>query len=175
MSYQPPFDGNWMTEYARLAQRDQPPASIRNAVRFIYAGAAIQALSVFLDIGVIRGRIQSIYAAESGTPLTASQLNTAETVSVGVLILSGVVGAFWMASKNKAGRRWARVLSTVFFAILTGALFAVIPQQVALAGKIIPVAAWLVGLLAIVLLWQRESSDFYDARSHRYQRGMPTV
>jgi hypothetical protein len=178
MSYQPPFDGNWMTEYARLAQRDQPPPSIRNAVRFIYAGAAIQALSAVLDIGAIRGRIQSIYATESATPLTPSQLNTAEAVSVGVLILSGVVGAslwLWMASKNKAGRRWARVLSTVFFAIFTGAMFAVIPQQVALADKIIPVAAWLVGLLAIVLLWQRESSDFYDARSHRYQRGMPTV
>jgi hypothetical protein len=171
MSYQPPFDGNWTTEYERLTRQDQPPPSIQKAVWFIYAGAAIEVLSVILEFGTVRGRIQSILATESATPLTASQLNTAEAVSVGVLIFSGVVGAslwIWMARKNRAGRRWARTLSTVFFAISTVSLLAVIPFPVAVADKIVPVAAWLVGLFAIVLLWQKESSDFYDAQSWRY-------
>jgi hypothetical protein len=152
-----------------LTQNDKPPPSIQNAVRFIYAGAAIQALSVILDIAAVRGRIQSSLATGSATPLTASQLNTAEAVGVGFLILGGVVGAslwLWMATKNKAGRRWARVLSTVFFALFTVAVVAIIP--LAVGNKIIPVAEWLIGLVAIVLLWQRESSDFYTARSQRY-------
>jgi hypothetical protein len=169
MSYQPPFDGNWLTQNAWLTQNDKPPPSIQNAVRFIYAGAAIQALSVILDIAAVRGRIQSSLATGSATPLTASQLNTAEAVGVGFLILGGVVGAslwLWMATKNKAGRRWARVLSTVFFALFTVAVVAIIP--LAVGNKIIPVAEWLIGLVAIVLLWQRESSDFYTARSQRY-------
>lgn len=169
MSYQPPFDGNWMTQNAWLTQDDKPPPSIRNAVRFIYAGAALQVLSVILDITLVRGRIQGSLATASATPVTASQLNTAEAVGVGFLILGGVVGAslwIWMARKNKAGRRWARVLSTVSFAILTVAMIAIIP--LAVGDKIIPVAEWLVGLLAIVLLWQRDSSDFYAARSQRY-------
>jgi hypothetical protein len=170
MSYQPPFDGNWMTPYAWMTQNDRPPPSIQNAVRFIYWGAAIQALSVILDIAAVRGRIQSVLAT-SATPLTPSQLNTDETVGVGFLILGGVVGAslwIWMARKNKAGRRWARGLSTVFFAIYTVSLVAIIPQPVAVGNKIVPVAEWLVGLLAIVLLWKRESGDFYTARSRRY-------
>ena len=171
MSYQPPFDGNWMTQNAWMTQNDKPPPSIQYAVRFIYAGAAIQALSVILDIAAVRGSIQSFLETGSATPLAASQLNTAGAVGVGFLILGGVVGAslwLWMARKNKAGRRWARSLSTVSFAILTVALAAVIPHTAAVGDKIIPVAEWLVGLLAIVLLWQRESSDFYTARSQRY-------
>jgi hypothetical protein len=169
MSYQPPFDGNWVTQNAWLTQNDKPPPSIQNAVRFIYAGAAIQALSVILDIAAVRGRMQSFLATGSGTPLTASQLNTAGAVGVGFLILGGIVGAslwLWMARKNKAGRRWARILSTVFFAFFTVALVAIIP--LAVGNKIITVAEWLVGLVAIVLLWQRESSDFYTVRSQRY-------
>lgn len=171
MSFQPPFSGNWVTDIARLNWKDQPPPSIQNAVRFIYAGAAIEALSVILEIAAIRGRIQSIVAAESATPLTASQLNTVDAVSVGILVLGGAIGAslwVWMAIKNKAGRRWARIVSTVFFGIFTVGLLATIPLPEAVAYKIIPVAGWVVGLVAIVLLWQRESSDFYDARSGRY-------
>jgi hypothetical protein len=171
MSYQPPFDGNWMTQNAWMNRNDKPPPSIQNAVRFIYAGAAIQALSVILEIAAVRARIQSILATGSATPLTPSQLNTAEAVSVGFLVLGGVVGAslwLWMARKNRAGRRWARILSTVSFAILTLGLLAAIAQPIAVENKIIPVAEWVVGLLAIVLLWQGESSDFYAARSQRY-------
>ena len=168
MSYQPPFDGNWMAQNAWMTQNGQPPPSIRNAVRFIYAGAAIQALSVILDIVAFHGRIQSFLTTSSATPLTANQLNSDEAVGVGFLVLGGVVGAslwLWMAGKNKAGRRWARSFSTVLFAIFTVALVAIVAQRVAVGDKIIPVAEWIVGLLAIVQLWHRESSDFYAARS----------
>ncbi len=171
MSYQPPFDGNWMSPYAWMTQNDRPPPSIQNAVRFIYAGAVIQALSVILDIAAFHGRIQSFLATGSATPLSASQLSTADAVGVGFLILGGIVGAslwLWMARKNKAGRRWARNLSTVCFAIYTLTLIAVIARPVTVWDKIIPVAEWLVGVMAIVLLWKRESGDFYTARSRRY-------
>jgi hypothetical protein len=171
MSYQPPFDGNWLTQNSWLSQNDKPPPSIQNAVRFIYAGAVIQALSVILDIPAVRGRIESFHATGSATPFTSGQLNTAEVGSVRFLIFGGVVGAslwLWMARKNKAGRRWARGLSTAFFAIYTVVLVAIIGQPVTAGNKIIPVAEWLVGLLAIALLWQRESSDFYTTRARRY-------
>jgi hypothetical protein len=171
MSYEPPFSGNWVTDIARSHWKDQPPPSIQNAVRFIYAGAAIEALSVILEIAVVRGRIRSIVATESATPLTATQLNTVEAVGVVILLLGGAIGAslwLWMAAKNKAGRRWARIVSTVFFGLSTVGLLATILQPVGGAYKIIPVADWVVGLVAIVLLWQQESSDFFDARSLRY-------
>jgi hypothetical protein len=171
MSYQPPFDGNWMTEYARLTRRDQPPPSIRYAVRFIYAGAAIEVLSVILDIAGLRAALQTVAARESAKPLTASQLNTVETIAVVILVVGGAIGAsvwLWMAIKNNAGRRWARTLSTVFFAFFTIGIIGFLLQPIPVAGKSIPAASWLAGLLAIVLLWQRDSSDFYDLRSGRY-------
>jgi hypothetical protein len=56
----------------------------------------------------------------------------------------------------------------VCFAIYTVSLLAIIARPVAAWGKIIPVLEWVVGLFAIMLLWRRESSDFYSARSQRY-------
>jgi len=171
MSYEPPFEGNWMAEYARWAQNDIPPPSVRRAVRFIYAGAAIQALSVILEIVAVRGAIQRYATTVSSAPLSSSQLNTDDAITVGFLLFGGAVGVSlwcWMARKNKAGRRWARILSTVFFVIFTVALLAVIAQPVAVENKIIPVAGWVVALLAIVHLWLRESSDFFAAQSRRY-------
>ncbi len=171
MSYQPPFDGNWLTQNAWLTQNEKPPPSVTFAVRFIYAGAAIQAVTVILEIGAVRSSVQNALATASATPLTASQLNTAETVSVIILVLGGLVGAslwLWMARKNRAGRRWARILSTVAFAFLTVSLVAIITQPVAAGSKIIPLAEWVVGFLAIVLLWRSESSDFYRSRSRRF-------
>jgi hypothetical protein len=173
MSYQPPFDGNWAAQYERLTRKDQPPASIRKAVAFIYAGAAIQALSGILDAAPARGRIESLLATASATPHTASQLNKFETLSEGLFILAGIIGAslwIWMAIKNKAGRRWARSLSTVFFALFTVGLAFSLPEPEAVGYKILPVAGWLTGLLAIVLLWQGESGDFYATRYTRYTR-----
>jgi hypothetical protein len=173
MSYEPPFGGNWMAENAWLTQSriKPPPPSIEHAVWFIYAGAVIQALSAILEIAAVRGRIQSVLATRSATPLTASQLNAAQAIGEVILVLGGAVGVslwFWMARKNKAGRRWARSLSTVFFVILTVGLVAVVAQPVAGENKIIPVAEWVAGFVAMVLLWQTESSDFYAARSRRY-------
>lgn len=173
MPYEPPFSGNWMTENAWLTQSriKPPPPSIQHAVWFIYAGAAIQTLSAIFEIAAVRGRIESVLATGSATPLTASQLNADEAFGVVILILGAVIGGslwLWMARKNKAGRRWARGLSTVFFAILTVGLVAIIAQPVAGQNKIIPVAEWLAGFVAMVLLWQTESSDFYTARARRY-------
>ena len=172
MSYQPPFDGNWFTgpHQGWMAQYDKPPSSVQTAVKLIYAGAAIQVLSVILNVAAVRGRIQSVLATTS-TPLTASQRNIAEIAAMSFLVVGGIVGVslwLWMASRNNAGRRWARILSTVFFAFLCLGLLAVLAQPVAMEGKIFTIGQWVVGLVAIVLLWQGESSKFFTARSQRY-------
>jgi hypothetical protein len=171
MSYQPPFDGNWMTQNPRLNRYANPPSSIQIAVRFIYAGAALQALSTIVEIAAFRGNLQSVLAADSAIQLTPSQLNTVEAVGVSALVFAGIVDAslwLWMASRNKAGRRWARILSTVGFTFLTLGLAAVSFQPISVENKILPVVQWLVGFVAIVLLWQRESSDYYTARAKGY-------
>jgi hypothetical protein len=171
MSYQPPFDGNWLSGRREWPAFEKPPQPVQAAVMFIYAGATIQAVAVIIEILVVRSHLQSILAKVSTTTLTPSQQHTAEAFAIGLLVVAGILGVsvwLWMASKNNAGRKWARILSTVFFALLSLGMFGVFAQQVTVDSRILPVAEWLVGLIAIVLLWQRESSEFFSARSVRY-------
>lgn len=171
MSYQPPFDGNWLGQHRGWSGYDKPPSSVQAAVIIIYAGAAIQELWLILNFAAIRNRLELGLGIPPTTTLTASQQHTFEGAGGGYLIFGGIVGAslwLWMARKNKAGRSWARMLSTVFFAFLTLGMLAVIAQPVGVAGKILPAAEWLVGAVAIALLWHRESSGFFAARSQRY-------
>ena len=73
-----------------------------------------------------------------------------------------------MARMNKAGKNWARITSTVFFAIETiSALTAVsgVGQLAgAGAGRFYGLLVWLIGLGAIILLWQRQSSAYFQGR-----------
>jgi hypothetical protein len=67
----------------------------------------------------------------------------------------------WMARKNGQGKNWARILSTVLFALATLDLFGVVSQPKTVLGLIFPVLTWLVGLGAIVFLWRKESTEFF--------------
>jgi hypothetical protein len=171
MSYQPfPFDGEWMASRS-------PPRSVRNAVKFMYAGAAIEAAGLIVVL-VLIGRIKTAFAqdlvklnAASQAPLTASQLRLLENITPGALVvagLAGVCGWLWMATMNMAGWRRARASSTVCFAFDTVFALVVVAGAHMDLVKIIAAVIWLVGLCAIVLLWQRESSEFFSSQSRNY-------
>ena len=76
-----------------------------------------------------------------------------------------------MAQSNRAGKSWARIVSTVFFGIDTLSLIADINGTSALSGtvatRLYGIVVWLIGLAAIILLWQRASSDYFGG-SPRY-------
>jgi hypothetical protein len=68
-----------------------------------------------------------------------------------------------MAWKCAAGRSWARVLSTVFSGLATVATLTLDPAGAwGLFGAIL---SWLIGLGAVILLWQRSSSYYFRAPS----------
>ena len=83
----------------------------------------------------------------------------------------------WMARANKRGRSWARMMATVFFGLLTAGELALLFEFLThSSGSTLVVqflqvsflvAYWLTGLSAVVLLWQRSSSDFYAAAGNR--------
>jgi hypothetical protein len=169
VSYQPPFDWSaW--DLNSVIERDHPPTSVRIAVRFMLAGAAIEAVVLILELlafGSILRRV--VYPAQ----ITPGQLHLAEDVAWGYLIVIGLaeIGIWlWMAAKNNAGRRWARLVSTGFFAFYSLDVAYFIARGVPGGdGQLLfPVALWLVGLGATVLLWQRESSEFIAARARHY-------
>jgi hypothetical protein len=67
-----------------------------------------------------------------------------------------------MAQKCRAGKGWARVVSTVFFGIET---LSVLAGAAGATGggltRVYGLVVWVIGLIAIIFLWQRSSSDYF--------------
>ena len=163
MSYQPPFD--WMSwDLGPLTEDDKPPPSVSKAVRLMYAGAAIDALRLIFTLAAFRSLLWSDIAG-------VSTLEVAELSGVGYIVVVFVtrIGMWlWMASRSNAGRRWARVVSTVCL-VIDSLLFVDGIARLGLEWQVLsPLAAWLIGVCAVALLWQRGSSEFFTARSQRY-------
>ena len=143
---------------------DKPPApqSVLNAVKLMYAGAAVSAVSLIISLTTIGGTKDAIRKARPS--LTPTQVNQLNTFIIALAVVSGVVGValwLWMARKNGQGKNWARVLSTVLFGLATLDMFGVLSQPKTVLGLVFPVLTWLIGLGAIVFLWRRESTEFF--------------
>lgn len=159
--------------------RPTRPTAMRRAVSLMYAGAAVLAVTAFAS--ALTHELTS-HAINSTSSHTASW-------NVGYVI-GGFVGGIvigspwlWMAWKTGAGRNWARVLSTVFFGImclcfLAGIVSLMTPGH-SVAISILILIEWGIGLAALILLWQHESSAFFasakQARMARkaYDSGAP--
>lgn len=142
--------------YPDTTERPELPASMRNALKLMYAGAGI---AVVLGVAIaVTGHSRLVH---EGDP-TSGAYKAGEVIGGAItgLIAGGLW--LWMASANKRGRPWARILSTVFFGLLT--LYAVV-GLVALpaAAEVVLIIEWAAGLAAVIFLWQRQSSGYYGA------------
>jgi hypothetical protein len=148
--------------------RGEAPPSVLKAVKLMYAGAAVSTVSLIVSVILPLTDIAGSKATlkKDHPSLTAAQVNQAFNLGIAVAIISGAVGAvlwLWMARANGQGKNWARITSSVFFALATVSLFSVLNAPSVL-GVIFAVALWVVGLGAIILLWRKESSDFFKPR-----------
>jgi hypothetical protein len=133
------------------------PDAMRRAGLLILAGAAL---------AVIGGIVVGLTAHDS-TFYTYSSTSSGTTVHRSSALASGLIGGvvqallwLWMAWKTRAGRSWARIVSTVFFGIATlGLIAALFRVGSAPASFVFTVLEWLAGLGAIILLWRAESSQ----------------
>ena len=161
MSYQPyPSNGKPVDP-----ERPPAPPSIQSAVKLMYAGAAISAVSLVISLATIGGTKDAIRKARPS--LTATEVNQLNTFIIALAVVSGVIGValwLWMARKNGEGKSWARILSTVLFALATVDLFGVVSQPKTVLGLVFPVLTWLIGLGAVILLWRGESTEFFKPR-----------
>jgi hypothetical protein len=146
-------------------ERPPAPASVLNAVKLMYTGAAVSTVSLVISLVDIGGTKDAIRKARPS--LTATQVNQLNTFIITLAIVSGVLGIalwLWMARANSQGRNWARILSTVLFGLATLNLFGVISQPKTLLGLVFPMLTWLIGAGAVFLLWRGESSAFFKPR-----------
>jgi hypothetical protein len=179
------------------------PATIKRAVWLMAAGAALSVVNaVFSGLWIhsfLGTFLNSIESAEGGTvqdPVTTQAVSSIVIVSMVIGALLSVALWLWMLWKNQAGRNWARVLSTVFFGIsclnlpdlLTGGKLSTVPStETSPNGTVIHLPSitmpadlivsgivyWLVGLAVIILLWQRDSTRFFQARTAMKRLGAP--
>lgn len=163
MTYQPYPTGGGGNQ---MAERPAAPPSIQNAVKLMYVGAALSAVSLIvglLTIGSLKSAIQTA-SRKASKPLTTPELHTAEAVGVASIIVLGLLGIglwLWMARANGSGKSWARVVASVLFGLNTLGLLSVIVRPNSALTKIFDLLVWLVGLGAIVFLYRRESSEYF--------------
>ena len=145
--------------------RPEPPASVRNAVRLMYAGAALSAIVVIVTLVTISSLKANILAHYPH--YTATQVHTAEVAGVITAIIGGLIAIglwLWMAWANGRGRSWARIVAAVFFGINTLDLIVSFARVHAVGSLIVSILVWLVGLGAIVFLFSKESAAYFAAQ-----------
>jgi serine/threonine protein kinase len=135
------------------------PASMVTAVRLMYAGAAY---ALIWAIGTI-----AVAASIVKQHPVVSDHRLAGAVTLAVLLGTAEI-ALWLgiARACRRGRSGARVAGTVLFALHTLGLLGVLGNSQAGLGpaKVLTLIGWLIGLGAVVALWQRPSSTFFNAR-----------
>ena len=141
------------------------------AVWLMYGGTALTALSVIIDLVVI-AQLRKTYL-KNHPFLDQAGIDRINGIAgagdLGVIIGGVIAITLWVALAMAAngGRGWTRTVGTVLFGIDTLVVLATVGRPGIPAIKTIHLLIWLVGLLAVVFLWQRASSQFFSARRRR--------
>jgi len=137
------------------------PGPMRTAVWLMRAGAAVSLVNMIIDLAIV-GQIKTAYLARH--PFVATKaVQSAAGLGDLVVIVGGAVSItlwLWLASASRRGRRWARTVGTVFFGVDTLGLLITLSRPGIGAVKGMGVVIWLIGLAAVIALWQRESSGY---------------
>ncbi len=156
------------------APRQAPPApsqppSIALAVKLMWVGAALSILSLlysFTTMGDLKDDLQ-VELVKNDPDVTQSVIDAVYAVSIAFAVVFGLLGAIlwvWMAWKNGQGRSWARILATVFGGLnLLGLLYTAGTGSADTLSVVSAVISALLGVIVLVLLWRKESSQFYAA------------
>jgi hypothetical protein len=141
------------------------------AVWLMYGGAVLTVVGMFIDLVVI-SQLRTAYLADH--PLLdqagINRINSLAGAGDLAVIIGCVIGAgLWLtlAVAANRGHGWTRVVGTVLFGIDTLVFIATIGRPGISAIKTIHTLIWLVGLVTVVMLWQRQASQFFAARRRR--------
>jgi hypothetical protein len=142
------------------------PPQVQNAIKAMYAGAAATTVGIIIEILTVNATKTAI---EKHSPhLSASQVNSTQHVLIIGAIVGGLIAlAAWIviARACKNGNNWARITGTVFFALATVDTVVSAVSPVATPVKAWWPVIWLAGLIAVIFLWQRASTNFFKGTS----------
>jgi Protein kinase domain len=140
------------------------PGSMRNAIGLMYAGAAY-ALVYAIGVIVVAGTIISKHPAATAARASSDHLTVGGVAGLTV-VLSVIEIALWLgiARACRAGQSWARVTGTVLFGLHTLGFLGVLVNAHPGLGlvKVLSTLSWLIACGAVLFLWQRPSSAFFQ-------------
>jgi hypothetical protein len=151
------------------------PQSVARAVQVMYVGALASLVGIILEL-LTRHSLRTFianHATSKGNRLTATQVVDTYHTELVVLVVVGLIGVglwIWMAQMNKRGRKWARITSTVFFALDTLGAIGGLAGGMLSGGSVnrfYGLVVWVIGAAAVILLWRRQSSDYFKG-AQRY-------
>ncbi len=140
------------------------------AVLLMKVGAGLSLLSL-VTVFFLRDEMEKAAreaVATSGGALDAGQVSALVGIGMGVIVILGLLGVglwLWMASANGQGKSWARIVATVLFGLHTLSFASGFSQPGATLSRVLSIAMWLLAAYVIILIYKRESSDYYAARS----------
>jgi hypothetical protein len=149
-------------------ERRPMPTSVQTAVRLMYAGAALSFIELVVSlvtVGSLKRAILNKYPH-----YTTTQVHSAEVAIVAGVVIEAVIAIglwLWMARANQAGRSYARITGTVFFGIYTLFLLLDLRRPSAGVGLVFALLVWLAGLGTVIMLWRRESSEYFNQGAAR--------
>jgi len=138
-----------------------------SALWLMYTGLAATVLAVILSLVDI-GRLGNLAKQYQSVDTIAYNQETAYIILLVFLaLIGGIIGiAIWIvcAVAVRKGRHWGAVLGTVFFGLNCVSMMTIaFGTQGDPATKIMSVLMWVIGLVAVILLWQNQSRGFYRA------------
>jgi hypothetical protein len=158
-------------------QRPPAPAPVRTAGKFMYAGAISSAAELIATLA-FSWDIKLYHLTLGRHTYTAAQLSHVRPLIIAVVMAYGLAEItlwLWMARTTSQGKNWARILSTMLFALATLKLLSTLGVIGKTGGGALFFEAldWLTGLAAVWLLWRPAASAFFKpARALR--SGPPT-
>ena len=160
-----PAPADAMSRYTPAPLRPRPPTSVLAAAWLMYSGAAFSLLSTLVSLATI-GEVKTAFSARHPLLSGNAVKSVAAVASVEVLIGGSAVIALWLwlAFASMQGRPWARTVGTVLFGVGTLGLLLTLGSPGIGGTKGISVVIWLIGLVTVILLWRRRSSEFFSLR-----------
>jgi hypothetical protein len=152
----------------QLAGPLRPPAPVRTAAKFMHAGA-IGTAAGLIAVLAFSWDIHLYHLTLGSHHYTTAQLRHLRPLLITLAAAFGLVLIalwLWMARATSQGKNWARISSTVLFAVATLQLIG----NHGVVQVFLALMTWLTGLPAVWLLWRPASSAFFkSARALRSQ------
>jgi hypothetical protein len=147
---------------ARMGLRPGAPATVRAAVRLMFAGAVLDAAAV-ITIALTRGAARTaVLASYSASAWHAVDLRLTEDMIAAPVVILAWLGLAWAIGR---GRDWARFVFIAYFALITAGLIpAIVGSAWSYVGPVfaVGVALWLVGLAVLVLVFNPRSNRYFE-------------